>query len=58
MQYFKTLKQVGLVPQKVEGKCKEKKNGRKIKNIFKINKLFLYISSNSFHLFFYRTKIK
>ena len=48
------------VPGKFEGKCKkkkiEKKSGRKekkwrkIKNRFKINKLFLYISSNSFHL--------
>ena len=31
---------------------KEKKE-RKIKNRFKINKLFLRISLNSFHVFFY-----
>ena len=47
-----------MVPEKFEGKYKEKKNKeeelkekklKKIKNRFKIKKLFLYISSNSFH---------
>ena len=33
--------------------AREKKNRRKIKNKFKINKLFLYIISNSFIYFNY-----
>ena len=49
-----------LVPRKFEWKYKEKKikrknrrkkMWRKIKNRFKVNKLFLYANSNSFHLF-------
>ena len=44
-----------LVFKKFEGKCKGKKIKResekkKIKNRFKINKLFLYVFSNSFYL--------
>ena len=37
--------------KKIKKKVKEKKSWRKIKNKFKINKLFLYIFSNSFYLF-------
>ena len=50
-----------LVPKKFEEKCKgkkiEEKSRRKKrvkennKNRFKVNKLFLYTTSNSFHLF-------
>ena len=50
-----------LIPKKFEGKCEGKKIKRKNvrkekieenkKNIFKIKKLFVYVSSNSFHLF-------
>ena len=36
-----------------EEKLRERKKRRKIKNIFKINKLFLYITSNSFDLFYH-----
>ena len=45
-----------MVPEKFEEKCEgnkiEKKNRKKIKNEFKFNKLFLYISSKSFYLSF------
>ena len=37
--------------QKIASKRKYKKKYKKIKNRFKANKLFLYVSSNSFHLF-------
>ena len=37
--------------RKYEGKKIENKNIRKIKNKFKVNKLFLYITSNFFHRF-------
>ena len=44
-----------LVPRKSEGKYErkkiEKKNGRKIKNRSKVNKLFLHVFLNSFYLF-------
>ena len=42
--------------RKMWGKMQEKKKGKKkwkeIKNRVKINKLFLYANSNSFHFFF------
>ena len=53
-----------LVPENFEEKYDEKKSERKkkpskIKNQFKINKLFLYTSLNSFLLIlFYYTRIK
>ena len=45
-----------LVPRKCKGKKRKRKSGRKEKttenkNRFKINKLFLHVASNSFHLF-------
>lgn len=44
-----------LVLGKLEGKCENKKikrkSRRKTKNRFKVNKLFLYTTLNSFHLF-------
>ena len=46
-----------LITENFERKCKKKKKKlgkekyKKIKNKFKFNKLFLYVSSNSFHLF-------
>ena len=44
-----------LVLVKFEGKCENKKikrkSRRKTKNRFKVNKLFLYTTLNSFHLF-------
>ena len=36
---------------KFEGKCKGKKKWRKIKNGLKVDKLFLFFTSNSFYLF-------
>ena len=54
-----------LVPQKCKGKCEgkkiERKNGRKGKtrennNEFKINKLFLHATLNSFYLFTFQYK--
>ena len=35
----------------MEIKYKEKVEGKKIKNILKVNKLFLFVTSNSFYLF-------
>ena len=37
--------------RKYRGKVKRKKDRRKIKNRFKVNKFFLYAISNLFHLF-------
>ena len=46
-----------MVPKKIEGKRlkerRKKENVRKIKIRFKVNKLFLYAISNSFHIFFF-----
>ena len=45
-----------MVTKKIEGKRlkerRKKENVRKIKIRFKVNKLFLYAISNSFHIFF------
>ena len=38
--------------EKKERRKEGKKKWRKIENKFKINKLFLYVSLNSFHFFF------
>ena len=45
-----------LFPRKFEEKCNEKRIERenrrkKITKIFKLNKLFLYVTSNPFHFF-------
>ena len=40
-----------LVSEKYEGKKIERKKWKERKNRFKINKLFLYVISNSLHLF-------
>ena len=48
-----------VMKRKYKGKVEEKKWSRKIKNIFKINKLFLYTNPNLFYLFFlFYVKIK
>ena len=40
-----------LLRKKNRGKVEEKEIWRKIKNRFKLNKLILYVYSNSFYLF-------
>ena len=56
MHEFWTLLRLCLVTKKIEGKRlkerRKKENVRKIKIRFKVNKLFLYAISNSFHIFF------
>ena len=50
-QYSYAMFGFGKFERKCEGKKMKRKNGRKEKkNILKINKLFLYIYSNLFHL--------
>ena len=39
-----------LVSENLRENMREKEKWKKIKNRFKINKLFLYVYSNSFHL--------
>ena len=41
-----------MIPKKFKGKCEEKKKIKENENWFKFNKLFLYVSSNLFYLFF------
>ena len=42
--------------KKIERKSKRKENVKKNKNKFKVNKLFLYLTSNSFYFFNYIIK--
>ena len=43
----------GKFKRKDEGKIKRKNNEKKLKNIFKVHKLFLDVFLNSFYLFIY-----
>lgn len=42
-----------LIENARERKIERKKTGRKIKNLFKINRLFLHVSTNCFNLFLF-----